>query len=352
MRASRLIHYYRNHPSVFRYEIIHPKALLIRVILTLFDLTDNQIPALQNAKYDLKRFINNAGVFHSATKENLLASITHTYHVIEKGLTMPHRRMNFGHDGVNSLIDLTEEYILKYGEPQGSAEHAISVLKAYLDMHIDYDGKDDAEFWEKIHRLTDRYPNIKPAYQPHLTSEEFYKDVHSDFAKFAHARHTLRHYTGCVSEQEISQAVELAMTTPSACNRQPVRVHCISAPLKDKVLDLQGGNRGFGKDADKVLVITGDLADICWVDERNDIYTNCGMFIMNLSYSLFYYKIAHCILNWSVGVNPKTDQELRRLLSIPDNEVISAMIVCGKTPDEVDVAMSPRREIDDIIRFH
>ena len=309
--------------------------------------------AIKTMKYDLTRYIKYAGVFHPDTKENLVARIIHTYHGLEKGLTMPNRKFNFGHEVVLSLVELIKCYTTKYGMPEGQVAHAIGILKAYLEMHKEYDGKDSTNFWCAIHKVTDDYPSIEPAIQPHVSSEEFYKHVSSDFARFAKSRHTLRHYTGHVSEDEIKNAVELAMTAPSACNRQPVRVHCVCDKEKiKKILALQSGNRGFGKDADKVIIISGDLADVCWVDERYDTYTNCGIFIMNLCYSLFYYKIAHCVLNWSICVDPAKDKQLHELVGIPDSEVVAAMITCGKTPDEVDVAESPKKDISEILRFH
>lgn len=333
------------------YYFLHPSRLIKKI--NNLGKSNAEIAVTEALQYDSARYIQYAGVFNPANKENLTARIIHTYHGLEKGLTMPHRRFNFGHDAVLQLVLLLEEYIHLYGEPAGQAAHGIGVLKAYCSMHRNFDGKVDTEFWKKIHSLTDKYPDIASAHQPHKTVADFYAHINSDFELFAKSRHTLRHYCGSVSEDEISKAVTLAMTAPSACNRQPVRVHCISdKTIKDKVLALQSGNRGFGADADKLLIVTGDLSDICWVDERYDIYTNCGIFIMNLCYSLFYHKIAHCVLNWSILVNPEKDKMLHKLVGIPDNEVIAAMLTCGKTPDEVDVAESPRRDVSEILRFH
>lgn len=333
------------------YYTAHPFAALRRI--QYLDKNNLEVAAIKTLKYDLARFSKYAGVLHPDTKENLEARIIHTYHGLEKGLTMPNRKYNFGRDAVSSLVYLIKQYTTKYGTPEGQVEHAVGILKAYLEMHKEYDGKDNAVFWDSIHKLTDSYPSIRAAIQPHISSEEFYKYASSDFAKFAKSRHTLRHYVGNVSEDEIRNAVELAMTAPSACNRQPVRVHCVcDKEMVDKVLALQSGNRGFGKDADKVLIISGDLADVCWIDERYDTYTNCGIFIMNLCYSLFYYKIAHCVLNWSICVDSAKDKQLHELVGIPDSEVVAAMISCGKTPNEVDVAESPRKNVSEILRFH
>ncbi|OWV14375.1 nitroreductase family protein [Fibrobacter sp. UWB5] len=344
----------KNIMSVVRkimYHAVHPLAALQKI--RYLGKNHLEVTAIKTMKYDLARYVKYAGVFHPDTKENLEARIIHTYHGLEKGLTMPNRKFNFGHDAVSSLVELIKLYTTKFGKLEGQVEHAVGILKAYLDMHKEYDGKDSTGFWSAIHKVTDDYPLIQPAIQPHVSSADFYKYVTSDFAKFAKSRHTLRHYTGHVSEEEIQKAVELAMTAPSACNRQPVRVHCVcEKEMVDEVLMLQSGNRGFGKDADKVLIISGDLADVCWVDERYDTYTNCGIFIMNLCYSLFYYKIAHCVLNWSICVDPIKDRRLHELAGIPDSEVVAAMITCGKTPDVVDVAESPRKDVSEILRFH
>lgn len=333
------------------YYITHPIDFVKR--LRIIGRNPAQFKVKEAMEYDMKKYVKYAGVFNTETKDYLLAQIIHTYHGIEKGLTMPNRRFNFGQDAIVSLVSLLSEYISLYGEPTGQVAHGIGVLKAYLLMHSEYDGKDNKYFWSKIHNLADKYPLIQPSIQPHMTVEDFYRDVNSDFKRFALSRHTLRHYEGTVSENEIKDAVELAMTAPSACNRQPVRIHCVSdKSLINRILDLQSGNRGFGKDADKVLIVTGDLSSICWVDERYDIYTNCGIFIMNLCYSLFYYKIAHCVLNWSICVDTAKDAELHRIACIPENEVVAAMITCGRTPSEIDVAMSPRKNVNEILSFH
>lgn len=341
MIAAKRIVYYFLHPSD-----------LIQKIKNL-GKSNAEIAVTEALQYDSTRYIQYAGVFNPQTKENLIARIIHTYHGLEKGLTMPNRRMNFGHEAVLSLISLIEEYVEVYGAPTGQVKHGIGVLKAYIIMHQNFDCGEDTVYWTRIHSLTDKYPEISPAIQKHTTEEKFYSHVNSDFEHFAKARHTLRHYCGTISEDDIHKAVELAMTAPSACNRQPVRVHCISDKvLKDKVLELQSGNRGFGTDADKILIVTGDLSDICWVDERYDLYTNCGIFIMNLCYSLFFYKIAHCVLNWSILVNPEKDKILHKIAGIPENEIVAAIFTCGKAPKEFDVADSPRRDVTEILKFH
>lgn len=84
--------------------------------------------------YDRKRFIRHAGSLHHEEKEQKLASVIMAYHVVEKGLSMPERRLGFGHDAVLNLISLIRDYSEKFPQDD-QILHAISVLDAYREMH-------------------------------------------------------------------------------------------------------------------------------------------------------------------------------------------------------------------------
>ena len=107
-----------------------------------------------------------------------------------------------------------------------------------------------------------------------------------------------------------------------------------------RLLEIQGGSRGFGHLADKVLIVTADLEDISFARERNDLYTNGGMFLMNLCYALHYERIGHCILNWSR--EPAEDRAMREFIKIRPSESVIAILTCGEPTDEFDVCASPR----------
>ena len=143
----------------------------------------------------------------------------------------------------------------------------------------------------------------------------------------------------------------MAATAPSACNRQHVRVHVVDSPaLRDRILEVQGGARGFGADADKLLVVAADLSAVRWAWERHDAFTNGGIFALNLCYALHHEGVAHCILHWSVP--PKADATARKLLSLPAQEEIVLLVACGLPPDEFDFPASPRRDPASITTWH
>ncbi|MCR5752142.1 MAG: nitroreductase family protein [Kiritimatiellae bacterium] len=304
--------------------------------------------------YDRDLFLKYSGAVNLQSQEAMKARIIMAYHVIEKGLTMPRRRKDFGRPMVLSLIQMLEDWKRQYGSEDEQIRYAGGVVLAYKEMHIEV-GEDmsDSEFWRKVNLFEDNWESKEISLQRRYTKDTFFEGATASFAKFAHSRHTCRHFIGEVPLEILQAAVELAMTTPSACNRQHSRVHCVSDhQTRDAIYDIQKGkgNRGFGEDADKLLVITAELQDLRWIEERNDVFVNGGMFLMNLSYALYYYKIAHCILNWSVTID--ADKTIHRLLSIPESERVIAMIACGNAPDEFYVANSPRKSWRTVFTNH
>ena len=306
-------------------------------------------------EYDMQRFLNYSGAFGDETKEKLQAKIIILYHVIEKGLTMPNRRLWFGRDVIMALITAVQRFENKYGLNDRQVVHAAGVVRSYYDLHLQEYRNMPAEanvMWNQLKDFVHIHMAIQSANQAHCSREGFYEHREASFFDFAHARHTIRNYAQKeLPMQRIRDAVTLALTTPSACNRQYCRVHCINdKTVINELLAIQGGCRGFGHLCNKLLIVTADLEGIDVPRERDDLFTNGGMFLMNLCYSLFYYQVAHCILNWSR--TPSEDLHMRKVINIRDSETVIAVLTCGETPDEFDIAASPRKELREILIVH
>ena len=296
--------------------------------------------------YDKKQFIQNAGALHLDRRDAAIAEIVMGYHVLEKGLTMPNRRLGFGKGALLHLINLIRQFESRFGQDEPQVTYAISVLRAYRELHSEFQAS-----MPRLDAFLAEHQQIPAAKEPHVTREEFFSAKEAPFPAFAASRHVLRHFAGPVPRPLLEQAMNLALTSPSACNRQHARLHVIdSKPLLEQLFALQGGTRGFGQDADKAIVVTADLSAIRWSWERHDAYTNGGIFVMNLCYALHYYGIAHCILHWSVP--PEVDRQAHALLGIPENEVIVQLLACGMPPEEFDVAGSPRRTLKEVMTWH
>jgi nitroreductase len=300
--------------------------------------------------YDLNRYKHYFYPFGKDTIKKLLGRIIVTYHVIEKGLTMPEIRIGFGEDKILVLCELCKIFINKYGIEEVQLEHAIRVILEYEEFHEINNYKLNPEIKKAISFFKDR-TNIFPCSQKIMTKDEYFKNNMANFLHFSNSRASVRNFTTeNVSIESIINSLNLAKNAPSACNRQSWRTYIYTnQSLINKILDIQGGNRGFGYLTNKLIIITGELSVFSHVAERNQVFIDGGIYAMNLLYSLHYYKIAACILNCCHA--PSKDKELRTLCNILDSEVFIVMIACGIPPNNFKITISKRYDIGKTTNF-
>lgn len=288
------------------------------------------------------------------TQSKFIGKITLHAHVVEKGLTMPNMKPNFGKDNLLMLMDLCQDYIVcKYDVKHPLFRSAVNVVYEYKFIHEKNGIKLLDEVVEKLIAFEDTFPSshyLKYKEEPIVTKTDFFQD-RVDFECFAHNRHSVRCFCGNVEMEKLMKAFELAQTAPSACNRQPNRVHVVSRnnELYELILAVQNGNRGFGNLADKLLVVTSDVSSYYGVRERMGMFVDGGIYVMNLLYALHYYKIAACTLNWSYDY--KNDLQIRDILGLNCEQVI-AIIAIGDVPKEFSYARSVRLGLDNVVTIH
>ena len=295
--------------------------------------------------YHLRRSLKYASDYN--TRNGWLASMRVRCHILEKGLTMPNTRFGFGQSRIVGILDVL------HNSPQYKNEeeyrYAIALLKEYLDLHDRNNKALPESFRKSIEELTNQFPEIEPLKQIETTSEEYFSHVEETYPIFDKSRRTIRYFEKTAPYKDVKEAVQLAGYAPSACNRQSVKCHYFEGEKVQEILSVQTGNNGFGHLVPQLIVLTSD-ASMVGAKEYNDSFTNAGIFAMNLSYALYYKKIASCILNWSVL--PKDDKKLRKIANIPYNETIVLIIVLGKTPDKFRIAVSKRQAVEEFLINH
>lgn len=303
---------------------------------------------------DAWRYIRYAGVpgINRRSKHGELGNIIAGYHVIEKGLTMPETRMGFGKPKIIHLIKQCTTFINKYGTENIQIQQAIAVINEYKIFHEKQKFKLDQDLRAKINTLNVLSNISSPSEQITTTKDLFYQNIDKSFPAFAASRKSVRNYTNeDISVETIKKAVHLARTAPSSCNRQGTRVHLITDSAKiNQILMLQGGSRGFGHLANKLIILTGELGVSHGVYERNMAYVDGGMFGMNLINALHYNKIGTCPLNCYYS-NHKANK-IRQVVGIPKSEVFILMITCGTLPNKFKHALSHRSPVQEIIEIH
>lgn len=319
------------------------KIILPRFIWHYLSEIKQKRKRLEPFYYDSIRYYKYSASVDCYTSEQLLGNIIKVYHVIEKGLTMPDRRLGFGQDRILLLCDACNKYIDQYGVSNTQLLHAIGVLSEYKQLHDDSNYVLLPKVVQAVEGLNHRC-NVSSTSQIEMNKEVYFESVRSDFFTFSNSRSSVRNYSlQNISIDRLISAIDLARNTPSACNRQSWRTYIYSSKEKMKyILDVQGGNRGFGHLANKLIVITSELGVFAGSLERNQAFIDGGMYAMNLLYALHYNKIACCILNCSNS--KEKDIQLREICGIKDSEVFIAMITCGIPPANFKIATSARYE--------
>lgn len=294
-------------------------------------------------KHDLKY----SSTFYNDERSSLAKLIINS-HVLEKGITMPGRRLGFGYERVRTIIEQCNQCIKNYGNSSIEVQSALKGLEQYLELHKQQDFVLAKDIEKGIVDLL-REKNIETKECYETTKQAFFEPT-KDFYEFAHQRHSLRWYCDeTVNENIVKKAVELAMTAPSACNRQSIKVYVIASEEKKKqVLDIQNGHRGFGEKADKILCVTVDSR--CYPHEHRPMANvDGGIFTMNLLYALHYYKIAACTLNACMSIRNR--KLLSDIIGMHQAEFPIVFISIGNAPENFMVAASQRLNIERVIDF-
>lgn len=306
-----------------------------------------------NYWYDLSRFLKGSSIKSKdlPNKVQLAALITMDYHRLEKGMALADPRIGFGVDVVERLKTNVPLYIKNYGYDQ-TINVTLNVIGTYCERNAG--GKVDvqalaakASEWSKLptrdHRFTDEGGVLE------VTRDQIMDGAGVDLKKFFDTRFSIRNFgKGDIPLGLIERAVVMAQKTPSVCNRQSSKVYVYTTEEdKKKVLGLQTGNRGFGEGAARVLIVTSDSGHFTDIGERNQGWIDGGMFSMSLVYALHSLGIGSCCLNWSVGVGK--DKALKAGTKIPDTDLVIMMIAIGWIPEKLNVAQSPRKNLEEIL---
>jgi nitroreductase len=252
-------------------------------------------------------------------------------HRIEKGLSLDNAKRPFG-------VDLAKRIsiFMDHGR-KTSSNHQLSVRAVQaLDSLKKWNTEGDRSVGE-LTTLANPYSG---------TMDQ------AAWAEFFKSRKSIRNYSDVSpppDSLEILKIIELAINTPSVCNRQSWRVWYLSEKsLVSKVLLLQNGNSGF-RNLNAILIFGVDRRKFTRGSERNQHWVDGGLFAMSTIWALHANGLGSCFLNWSVS--PKRTSELRALIGAEEYIEFITLCAVGRFEKDSLVAISPRQAPSDYITF-
>lgn len=301
-----------------------------------------------HCRYEFERFMKYSIL--GKTKENprfICTQLKLYIHVIEKGFSMKNTKVGFGKEKLKCIVNwldmLNESGNRDYD--RSVYKEAVSILNYYHGYALE-NGVDDSFIPE---RYLDQSVDVSEIGSRRFSVEEMRNLNNMNFYDFAHARHSFRYYRDIpLKRADIENAVRLAQTAPSACNRQSVKVYCINEKEKSaKILKIQEGANGF-EGVNSVFIVTSDIADYTYQKEYSAAYVDGALFIMNLLYSLNYYNIASCPLMFDDC--ELYGKQVREIIDIPQNEIIVGIVSAGYYEDgDMVAAYSKRKDLSEVL---
>lgn len=303
-------------------------------------------------KVESHRFANNYASSTSSSIVQIESRLIFFVHQIEKGFSFDTYQYGRGRYALTQISSLLTQLIATDSEWSTNPvyQEAILALGEYLRRHVR--AGHDASFMTDIFAENIRneiessshheYPSIEIS---HNSKKD---NATASFAELVERRHAIRSYSDTpVTKQDLEPVIELALRTPSVCNRQSVRVRVFTD--KDTItraLKMQGGFGGYATPPALILV-TSDLQAFMNINERNEGYVDGGLFAMSLLYALEAYDYAACPLN--TMFNAGTEETTRKLLKIPNNEIFIMYIAVGHFCDTSRICLSRRFNLNHVL---
>ncbi len=142
--------------------------------------------------------------------------------------------------------------------------------------------------------------------------------------------------------------MRLQKKTPSACNRQPWRIHVFrDKVIKKELLDWQG-NRGFTDNIDTAIVVTCSL-NAFFIYELHQAYVDGGLYAMTLMLAL--HSLGLGTIPLTLGLMSSELNILHEKFGIKEDQIPILIIGVGCLKESFEVAISERKEIKEYVRF-
>lgn len=270
-------------------------------------------------------------------------------HGIEKGLSFRTPKEAFGVVKIMALIDNLKKYIQYPNLNKESVNESLNVLSTYINK---FNGNPKIEpVVNGYNYLLDKFGAITACSVGTMTinRKDIEDAINIDYKKFITTRHSYRYFTKEASIEQIKQALEIARYTPTACNRQPQRVHVFQGKEMEEVLTIQHGALGFIDEMSYCILITTDMRAYS-NGEQYQAYVDGGLYAMNLLNALHSTGLGTIPLTCGHLQGVRKNQLFK--FGIQEYECPIIVIGIGGLEEKAEVNVSPRKKYSDYTTFH
>ncbi len=308
----------------------------------------------KSADFNRDRFFFSKNYMYSnpITSEKLDYDMLFEIHKLEKGFAVSKNQRPFGFDKVKRIIRDINEFEKHNFDRSFAYNLAYSSLEEYLNFYEEKKWNDREEYLyvKKYMNKEKKYTYIPVGAFDYKTKDFIDEVKNIDFDKLLSTRRSVRNFSSKkLNDNDIKKSIEMAIKTPTACNRQMCKIYYIKSENNKKIIEKYAQGLGlFDLTNANYFVITFDISANYFIGERNQGWFNSGLVTMNFVNALHSLGIGSCCIQF--GNSFKEEQEFKKLLSIPNNERIGVIVTAGYYDEVSRIPYSTRKTIEDIYK--
>jgi len=283
--------------------------------------------------------------------KNLDYTLRRNIHRLEKGLITTPRKSIFG-------LEYIEETLVEYDKCKSYQKSndngneltlmwASSILKEYFNT---------VSVNPTIQSCIDKYQEYATSSDlsliPYKRTNEAADVSYEHFLSLCQRRCSTRYYEQKeVPRLLIDKAVDCALQSPSACNRQPFRF-CIfdDKDLVEKVSSLPVGAGTFSHQIPSIVVLVGQLRAYNNEADRHTIYVDASLAAMSFELALETLGLSSCSINWRDDYT--RTRKMSDLLGLEPDEVVIMLISVGYPDTKGLIPFSQKKSLKEMRTYN
>lgn len=298
---------------------------------------------------DKKLFLRNYMYSKGITKDKIEYELLLEIHKLEKGFAVVNPRV-FGIEKVKRIIELLKQYEHMNFDVSFSYNLGYSSLFEYKKFFEEHNWEETDAYKIVEEFLADKKKPSERAGAYDLKIEDILVDSQIDYETFLKSRKSVRNFSDKkITEDIIKKATEMAILSPSACNRQMCKLYFAENEESKSVIEKYAQGLGlFDLSNASYVVVTFDISANYLIGERNQGWFNAGLFSMNFVNALHSLGIGSCFIQF--GNTFKEEEEFKNKLNIPYTERVAVIITLGYYDKVSRIPYSTRKPMEEIYR--
>ncbi|MDO5969493.1 nitroreductase family protein [Flavivirga aquimarina] len=298
-------------------------------------------------RFDNVHYAILSGIHENRLNTNNIGNFRRSIHRIEKGLITTPSKPFFAEGYIKETIESYGAMIINPND-ENLILWASNVLQDYFDK-VEHTNIIKSAF--NHFNLLGKY-EINEKAKPYKAQNKICSISYDDYLDLNKYRRSIRYYTNKVVPRElIEKAVKAALYAPSACNRQPFSFFIIEGNKNIHGCDYTpDGAQSFSKNIHTMIYVIGDYSYYFHERDKNVIFVDGGLVVMNLVLALETLGVSSCICNW--GDLKDKNNNLSKKLSLKPYQSCITTLSIGYALENSGIASSIKKTVDSVVKYH